>query len=347
MKKYIIIFCSGLVVIMFIGMKKFNVESGPLTIALAGDVMLGRLVNEKIKQASYAYPWGNLLQELKRKDVVLINLETTLTNASTIVPKVFNFKADPAAVKTLEVGNITVVNLANNHSLDFDSPGLQETLATLDKAGIYHVGAGMNNAQAQKPVMLEKNGVHIGIMGYTDNEPGWLATANKPGLNYIDIDADNTEVFDAVRTLKSKVDICIVTLHWGPNMREYPSTAFINFAHRLIDTGVNIVHGHSAHVVQGVERYRDGIILYDTGDFIDDYMIDQQLRNDLSFLFTIEIEQKKLKRLQLLPVKIDAMQVNKAAGVDATTIINLMKQRSSPFGTVFEQHNTMFSIPLS
>ncbi|MCL4361234.1 CapA family protein [Candidatus Dependentiae bacterium] len=343
MKKYIIIFCSIFIVAVLLNARKFPMT----TIALAGDVMLGRLVNEQIKQASYSYPWANsLLQELKQKDFILINLETTLTNASNPVPKVFNFKADPEVVKTLKAANITAVNLANNHSLDFGVEGLQETIKTLDEAKISHVGAGMDIEKAQEPVITEIENIKIGIIGYTDNEPEWKAKINKPGINYINIDENNIEVFEAVSKLKQKVDVCIITLHWGPNMQEYPSQEFINFAHKLIDSGADIIHGHSAHVVQGIEIYKNKIILYDTGDFVDDYMVDEKLRNDLSFLFNIEIENKKLKRLYLLPVKIENMQVNIANRGDAQTIIDMIKKRSSPFETRFEQKDHILNISI-
>lgn len=312
-------------------------SSGSIAIGLAGDVMLGRLVNEQIKNTSYAYPWGNILPELKSKDFILINLETTLTGSTALIPKVFNFKADPAVVKTLEIGNIHVVNLANNHSLDFGIEGLEETITTLDSAKIAHVGAGKNAREAQKPTISTRNGVRIGILGYTDNEPTWKATNTKPGTNYISILNPSEPIFESIRDLKSKVDICIFTIHWGPNMKEFPSPEFINFAHRVIDAGADIFHGHSAHVVQGIQKYKDSIIIYDSGDFVDDYAVDSGLRNDLSFLFTVEIEKNQLKRLILLPVKISNMQVNKAEGADAQTIIDLMKKRSVPFGTQFER----------
>lgn len=322
----------------------FRKSSGTITIGLTGDVMLGRLVNENIKKSSDAYPWGTILPELKRKDFILINLETTLTNSTTIVPKVFNFKADPAVVKTLKIGNIQVVNLANNHSLDFGIEGLEETIATLNQAEIAHVGVGMNMSEAQKPVIIVRNGVRIGIIGLTDNEPTWIATNTKPGTNYISISSPPKAVFEAVKDLKSKVDICIITIHCGPNMQEYPSEEFIRLAHRIVDAGADIFHGHSAHVVQGIQKYKDRIIIYDSGDFVDDYAVDPQLRNDLSFLFSVEVEHYKLKRLILLPVIISNMQVNKAEGADAQLIIDLMKKRSIPFGTLFEQEQNRLII---
>ena len=94
-------------------------------------MMLGRAVNEQITRSSYAYPWGTIAPLLKENALTLGNLETALTTSTKRVPKAFNFKADPDRVKTLKEGPITVVNLANNHSLDFSVEGMQETIKTL------------------------------------------------------------------------------------------------------------------------------------------------------------------------------------------------------------------------
>src|SRR5687768_10746163 len=104
-----------------------------ITIGLTGDVMIGRLVNDHLANASPHYIWGDLLPILRSTDFNLINLETTLTKSKKIVPKVFNFKSDPKNVQTLKEARIDMVNLANNHVLDYGEEGLLETLSTLDK----------------------------------------------------------------------------------------------------------------------------------------------------------------------------------------------------------------------
>ena len=156
-----------------------------IKIALAGDVMMGRLVDEKLNEVPPEYLWGNVLPFLQKADLRLINLEAALTNSNQIEPKVFNFKASPEKVQTLEAASIDVVNLANNHSLDFSEEGLIETLKVLDQAGVQHVGAGKNIHQACQAVILTKKGFRVGIIGCTDNEPSWLATERKPGTFYL------------------------------------------------------------------------------------------------------------------------------------------------------------------
>lgn len=299
--------------------------------------MLGRLVNEKISMTNYTYPWGDVLPLLRNTDINIINLETTLTTSVKKIPKVFNYKADPDKVQSLIETSIDVVNLANNHILDFSEEGMLETIAVLDEAGIRHVGAGRNNAEAAKPVILKRKDITVGILGYTDNEPRWKAQENTSGTNYIKIGRGFGEVEREIKDLKSKVDIIILTIHWGPNMRQRPTEEFQNFAHRAVDAGVDIFHGHSAHIFQGIEIYNKGVIFYDTGDFVDDYYVTPSLRNDQSFLYLVEVGKEGVRKIELIPVLIYFMQVNKARGDDYKQTIQRMKWLSKEFGTTIHQ----------
>ncbi len=303
-----------------------------ITIGLTGDVMIGRLVNENLDTVAPAYIWGDLLPLLTQTDLNLINLEAALTTSLNIVPKVFNFKADPHKVQSLKEARIDVVNLANNHVLDYADEGLLETLTTLDHAGIQHVGAGRNSDEALAPVIKNVNGITIGILGCTDNEPTWLATVDRPGVNYVDV-GDLALLKKPIEQLRPLVDFLILSIHWGPNMRPRPSQRFRHFAHELIDCGVDLLHGHSAHIFQGIEEYKGKLILYDTGDFVDDYYVDPFLRNDRTFLFLVEVGRQGIQRLRLIPARIDNFQVNRAKAKDAQAIMEHMKLLSKEMGT--------------
>ncbi len=315
-------------------------------IGLTGDVMIGRLVNKVISTTSYEYPWGNLLPLLNKTDLNLINLETTLTSSINAVPKVFNFKSDPENVESLKRAKIDVVTLANNHILDFGIEGLEETLQALSKAGILHVGVGLNIEEVKKPVIIDIKNMTIGIIGYTDNEPTWRATATKPGTNYVYV-GDHRGVIREIKKLKRKVDILIFTIHWGPNMVQHPTKAFQRFARAAIDAGVDIFHGHSAHVFQGIEIYKNKVIFYDAGDFVDDYYVTPSLRNDRSFLFLVEVNKQGIKGIQLVPVLISRMQVNKAKGKDYEETMVKVKSLSGAFGTTIIEKETGVFVKLN
>ncbi|MFC1841839.1 CapA family protein [Candidatus Dependentiae bacterium] len=335
----ILLFLSIAILAMSVS-KKIKKNKKEITIGFGGDTMLGRLVNEKIDQAGYAYVWGNVLPLLKKNDLNIINLETTLTRSKKKVPKVFNFKTTPDKVQALKVANIGVVNLANNHMLDFSKEGLIETLQTLKNAGIHYVGAGKTIQEAKKPAIIEKNGIKIGVIGYTDYPKDWKATETKPGTNVIDI-GDIEQIKKDIKDVRKKVDLLVLSIHWGPNKRERPTKAFQDFAHQMLDAGIDIIHGHSAHIFQGVERYGDKLILYDTGDFVDDYMIGPVIRNDWSFLFQVTIDKSGIKNVKLIPLLINNMQVNLAPDTEKEKIIAHMKKLSAKFGTKIGNNATV------
>lgn len=323
----------GFFIILLCGVIYRHYTETYITIGFLGDVMIGRLVDGVLEQKGPTYIWGDARQQLATYDYVIANLETALTTSNRLVQKVFNYKSDPKHVEALIKGNISLVNLANNHSRDFSDEGLLETIAVLDNARIAHVGAGKNSHEAQRPVIFEKHGIRIGIVGFTDNEPGWAAGAQQPGVNYITV-GDIEKVKHDIKMLSKNVDIIIATIHWGPNMRSRPTEEFRHFAHAMIDAGVTIIHGHSAHIVQGVERYKNGLIMYDTGDFIDDYAVEPVLRNDLSCIFQVTVSKKGVQKVTPCPVKIENMQVNFATGDDYELMLNRVRALSAELGTV-------------
>lgn len=311
-------------------------NASSVLIGFTGDVMIGRLVDEMMaRKKDPAYIWGDTLPYLKDTDLNIINLEAALTRSEKEVLKTFNFKSQPDHVKALQHASIGVANLANNHCLDYNTDGLFETLEVLDKAGIVRVGAGPNAREAARPAIVTVKGIRIGILGYTDNEPSWKATGAAPGVNYISIkdSKDAQRVERDIANLKEAVDIVVVTIHWGPNMRERPPAHFQTFARSALDSGADIFHGHSAHIFQGIEIYKKKVIFYDTGDFVDDYYVDPVLRNDRSFLFLVEATKDKIVQVRLLPTLIDNCQVNLSSGQDLEETLDRMRALSQEFGT--------------
>jgi poly-gamma-glutamate capsule biosynthesis protein CapA/YwtB (metallophosphatase superfamily) len=281
-----------------------------VSIGLVGDLMLGRMVNEHLRAGGTV--WGNTLPLLRHNDLNIGNLECALTRSETPVPKVFNFKADPEQVTHLQ--EFDALTVANNHLLDYGEEGMRDTLETLERAGIPYVGLG-------KELVLDAKGLRIGLIGCTDQ--------GEPPQRSLD------GIEEEILALRHHVDLLILTVHWGPNMVERPPPSFRELAHRWLEAGVDVLHGHSAHLFQGVEQYRGKLILYDTGDFVDDYMIDPVLRNDRSFFFTIEVDQAGLRELRMTPVIIEDCEVNIATGDDRRAALARMELLSSELGTTF------------
>ncbi len=312
----------------------------PLTLAFAGDVMLGRLVNESLAGGNYACPWGDLLPVLRPVDLFLVNLECALTARTQRWSdggyKPFYFRADPAAVATLQLGRVNFASLANNHIEDFGPEGLRDTLDVLDRAGIAHAGAGVHRSAAREPARLTVDGTRIGVVAFADYPEEWRATATGPGINYTPVSLD-LEHFDDVRqalaAAREQADVVVFSIHWGPNMCARPTPDFRKFARAVIDAGADIFWGHSAHIVQGVEPRRGRLILYDTGDFIDDYAVDDYLRNDLSALFLVRLSPPVVEELEVVPVRIEDMQVNLARGRERDWFIDRFRTRCAELGT--------------
>lgn len=307
--------------------------------------MLGRGVNDALRGMRPEEPWGDALPLLLSADRRVINLECALTDHTRPwrrTPKVFHFRADPArAIEVLRAARIDACSLANNHTLDFEEEGLLDTIKHLDAAGIQHSGAGRDPEDAARPVVMEARGERVALVAFTDNEPPFAAAEGKPGTNYLPVSlapevlARAETAIEAAREAGART--VVFSNHWGPNMVERPPEIFRRFARAVIERGADLYYGHSAHVFQGVEVYRGKPILYDTGDFLDDYAVDERLRNDRSFLFRVSLESGELRRLELFPVSLSYASVALAGGVERAEILARMERLSAELGTGFER----------
>lgn len=310
-----------------------------IRIALAGDVMLGRLVNEQLRYRPPAHPWGDTLPLFRAADVRISNLECVISNRGrrwTATPKVFHFRSDAKNVAVLEAAGMDAVSLANNHVLDYGYEALLDMFGLLEKAGIRYAGAGRDDRAACAPAVLRVKGLRVGLLAFTDNEPDWEARPDRPGTCYVPVDLKDARarrLLEAVRRADPQTDVLIVSAHWGGNWGYEPPPEHIPFGRALVEAGADIVFGHSAHVFRGIEIYRGRPILYSAGDFVDDYMVDEVERNDESFLFVIEAGEQRVQALRLYPVLIRYLQARRAAGADAARIAARMRGLCARFGT--------------
>jgi poly-gamma-glutamate capsule biosynthesis protein CapA/YwtB (metallophosphatase superfamily) len=314
-----------------------------IALGLVGDVMLGRGVDEALKDYRRSEKlWGDTLSVLEAADLRVINLECAITtheNPWSRTPKTFHFRADPSrAVRVLRAARIDACSLANNHTLDFEEEGLLDTLEYLDGAGIRYAGAGRDLEEAARPAILGgPDPEKVALLAFTDNEPAFAAGVGRPGTNYLPTSLE-PEVLDRVEAAiagarEAGADTILFSNHWGPNMVERPRDIFRRFARSVVDRGADVYYGHSAHVFQGVEVYRGKPILYDTGDFIDDYAVDDRLRNDRSFVFLVSVEGGEFRRLKLFPVVLSFAQTRLATGGERREILRRMERLSAELGT--------------
>jgi poly-gamma-glutamate synthesis protein (capsule biosynthesis protein) len=244
---------------------------------------------------------------------------------------------------------VDFASLANNHAADFGMPGLLDTVHRIDEAGIAHAGAGGDILAAREPAFLTAAEWRIGVVAFADHPAAWAAGRTTPGINHtpVSLAAEHFGAMaNALTIAHQQADLVIFSIHWGPNMRVRPPPTFRAFAHRVIEAGADVFWGHSAHIVQGVEVWHGKPILYDTGDFVDDYAVDPELRNDLSGLFLLRARPPTIERIDVIPVAIGRCQVNRARGEERDCFIERFTALSAERGTAVLATDEALTIPV-
>lgn len=302
-----------------------------VTLALAGDTMLGRGVADALASKPPEELFASEVVDAAREaDLFVLNLECCISDRGTPWPdprKPFFFRAPPAAVAALVHLGVDCVTLANNHALDFGEEALLDTVERLRTAGIATVGAGPDVEAARAPAVLDAEGFRLAVLGVTDHPRAYAAGPRTAGVAFAPLGAEFPEWLErAVR--EADADAVLVTPHWGPNMVSQPLPAVRRAAERLRAAGAAIVAGHSAHVFHGV----DGPVLYDLGDFLDDYATDPVLRNDLGLLFLVTLDRGGPVRLEALPLKLDYCRTRAAVDEEAAWIERRFRRACAAFG---------------
>jgi poly-gamma-glutamate synthesis protein (capsule biosynthesis protein) len=311
--------------------RKLHGRKLEMRILLVGDVMLGRLVNQQLRNEKPEYPWGDTLPLFRSCDVRVCNLECVLSDRGrpwSATPKMFHFRSDAKNVAVLKAASIDAVSNANNHVLDYEYDAMFEMLALLDQAHIAHAGAGPNRAEAWRPAIIQSGAVRVGMIACTDNEPAWEATCNHPGICYTPIDTNDPrtqELIALIADISGSLDFLVVSAHWGGNWGYRPPEEHVLWGRALIDAGADVVFGHSAHVFRGIEIYRRKPILYSTGDFIDDYAVDEIERNDESFVFVVAASGREVHEICLYPTRICSFRAQRAEPGAALVIASKMQ----------------------
>ncbi|HEU4343229.1 MAG TPA: CapA family protein [Candidatus Binatia bacterium] len=353
----------------------------PVAVFLCGDVMTGRGIDQILPCPSHpaidepfvsdartyvelaeevsgpiprpvelSYIWGDALAELQRvaPDARAVNLETSVTRSGEPWPKGINYRMHPANVGCLTAAGIDVCVLANNHVLDYGYAGLVETIETLRRTGLKTTGAGRTLADARRPAVVEPvAGFRVVVHGFGSETsgipPSWAAAEELSGVNFLPDLSDETAaaIEDRVRAVKQSGDVTIASIHWGSNWGYEVPCDHVRFAHRLIDGGVDIVHGHSSHHPRPIEVYRNRVILYGCGDFINDYEGIRgydEYRADLVLMYFAALNPASgdLVQMRMTPMQIRNMRLNRASPRDAQWLRDTLSRISIGFGSAVE-----------
>jgi poly-gamma-glutamate capsule biosynthesis protein CapA/YwtB (metallophosphatase superfamily) len=295
----------------------------------------------------YADVWGPALAELERVEPAarIVNLETAVTtHGAWDRQKRIHYRTHPANVELLRVARIDACVLANNHVLDWGRPGLLETLARLHRAGMATAGAGPDRDAAAAPAVIGTRAGRLLVFSYGTADAGipgdWRAASNRPGVNLLPEVSDRQaqRVAAEVHAHREPADRVVVSLHWGPNWGYEVPAAQRRFAHRLVDErAADVVHGHSSHHPKGIEVYRDRLVLYGAGDFLNDYegiAGHEAHRPRLALMyFPVLDPDGRLTACALTPLRIRRLRLERASADDGRWLAERLGREGRGLGT--------------
>jgi poly-gamma-glutamate capsule biosynthesis protein CapA/YwtB (metallophosphatase superfamily) len=278
----------------------------------AQEVVLLALGDIYINRDNPGEAFQHVLPLMKDKGVLFGNLETTLSDAQ--IPPMPGrgspMKASQRMIEGIVEADFDLVSLANNHTTDYGTKGLVQTIELLDRKGIQHVGAGKNIHEALEPAIITRNGLKIGFLAYeaTVWSFGGDAKESKPGVAKIHVNSllpppniareDLARMAQHIKEVKSCVDILIASFHWGAELTTTLTPHQQSIAYTAVDSGADIIIGHHPHILQGVEVYMGRPIFYSLGDFIFD---EEFFYPDDTIIVKARISNKEMK-VALIPV---------------------------------------------
>lgn len=369
-----------------------NTGTPTLKLFLSGDVMTGRGIDQAlpypvhpvlyeswVKNArvylrlaeqkngrietpvSWDYIWGDALKvwEAEQPDLKLINLETSITSFPEPWPgKGINYRMNPKNIYVLAAAGIDHCSLANNHTLDWGRPGLEETLQTLETANIRYSGAGRNSGEAAKPSVFNLNQGRVLVFSYAAGSSGvpgmWQAKSGLPGVNFLPGlgETEISQIKQTIEKVKEAGDVVVFSIHWGGNWGYSIPTEHREFAHRILDeSGVDLIYGHSSHHPLGFEVHNNKLIIYGAGDFINDYegiSGHEEYRGELILMYfpEIDIDSGQLKSIKMVPMEMKNFRLNKAKNKDAKWLFNTLNRECKKLSTAlrYESDNSLWLV---
>lgn len=262
-------------------------------------VCVGYGVHSRAQKKGYEYFFAGVDKVLSKADITFGNLESILSlkGYKRNSLKTMELRSDPAAVKGLLSAGFNVINVANNHALQHGADTFRESVDVLRRHNIKTVGLSRVGSGSCVPVIIEKNGLRIGFLGYAFEPDKYY----KEKLLYAF--GVKSQIQSDIKIIRNDVHILIVSCHWGVEFINRPSLTIIKLARELIDYGVDVVIGHHPHVLQGIERYKKGIIAYSLGNFVGDMLWNKRLRETL--ILQMELSAAGVSNINCLPVFIN------------------------------------------
>lgn len=266
--------------------------------------MMGGRVLPWIEKEGIHYPFRRVQSIIGSANIAMANLEAPFTLTGDPFEKKYTFRVPPKYGVALVDAGFDLVTLANNHILDFGQEGLFSTLKVLDSLGIEHCGAGRNLEEAEKGVIIKTEGWQIGFLAFSLTYPSeFWATSKGCGTAY----PEEERSLKTIQSLKKLTDIVIVSFHWGGENLTNPKPYQRFWSHRSIENGASLVIGHHPHVLQGIERYREGLIFYSLGNFV---FGSYSSKVEESIILQVCFDQKGFRKARVIPICINNFKVH-------------------------------------
>ena len=296
---------------------------GDVTLGYNFDLMFNKLSNNYGEEYALNYPFNKVSEIFSKSDIVIANLEGTFTSSNKSRPKEFSFKGVDKYSECLIKSNIGIVNLANNHFMDYYSVGSNDTIDVLESREIKYCGGGRNINDSKLVKIIEKNDIKVGFVGYAKVGYSPCASKNDAGTNPY-----NQYIFEEINSFKKECDILVISIHWGVERDSIPNNTEQFEARKIIDNGADIIFAHHPHVIQGIEEYNNGIIFYSLGNFVfggNSYPNDRD-----SFIAEVKCSKKGVLSHNVIPVITHPSPFNfqPYIPVDSERIIKKIKERS-------------------
>jgi poly-gamma-glutamate synthesis protein (capsule biosynthesis protein) len=260
--------------------------------------MLAGSATAILDRQGYDLPFAATRSILSNSHITIGNLEAPITGrGSGFSDKRFRFRSRPEAARALKDAGFTVLTLANNHILDYGAIGLSDTLSSLDCIGISYCGAGKNLTAARTPGVIKAQGVRVAFLAYSLTYPaeffaGTARYGTAPGHASLFV--------EDIRSARKGADYVVVSFHWGRELNSSPQQYQVAAARSAIDAGADLVLGHHPHVLQGIERYRNGLIFYSLGNFA---FGSRSVASDRSIIARINLDQG-VKEAEIIPLNV-------------------------------------------
>ena len=298
-----------------------------------GDIMLGDLpasfgfgVGSMIEKYGPAFPFELSRNKLSKADIVFGNLEAVLSKFDSRHDRFDQviLRGQPEAIAGLKSAGFKIVALANNHITQHGLKALQETIAVLRENEIGFIGVNIADDNTCNRHIIDKKGMRIGFLGYNFRPEQYFAGPPPYAVG------DTGLIKADIAGLRENCDLIVLSLHWGDEFIDFPSAEQVTMAHELIDSGADLILGHHPHILQGVERYKGGIIAYSLGNFIFD-MFQERFR--WTIILKLTIGGRKEIDYEIIPVKINnRFQPETLEGEQGTAIIDHMRELSRKIG---------------